>query len=52
MRAVRARNLDPAWVESSVERLEALVAAGDEAGLAERVVEVAAERLEEAPVDV
>jgi FlaA1/EpsC-like NDP-sugar epimerase len=51
MRAVRARTLDPTWVESSVERLEALVAAGDEAGLAERVVEVAAERVEEAPVD-
>jgi FlaA1/EpsC-like NDP-sugar epimerase len=52
VRAVRPRPLDPTWVESSVERLEALVAAGDEAGLAERVVEVVTERLEEAPVDL
>jgi FlaA1/EpsC-like NDP-sugar epimerase len=50
--AVRDRPLDPGWVESSVERLEALVAASDEAGLAERVVEVAAERMDEAPIDV
>jgi FlaA1/EpsC-like NDP-sugar epimerase len=52
VRAVRTRRLDPDWVESSVERLEALVAAGDEAGLAERVVEVVTERLEHAPVDL
>ena len=52
VRAVRPRPLDPDWVESSVERLEALVAAGDEAGLAERVVEVVTERLEQAPVDL
>ncbi|HEY7151896.1 MAG TPA: nucleoside-diphosphate sugar epimerase/dehydratase [Solirubrobacterales bacterium] len=52
VRAVRAHPLDPGWVESSVERLEALVAAGDEAGLAERVVEVVTERLERAPVDL
>jgi FlaA1/EpsC-like NDP-sugar epimerase len=52
LRAIRTRPLDPGWVESSVERLEALVAAGDEAGLAERVVEVVAERMEEAPIDV
>ncbi len=52
VRAVRARPLDPGWVESSVERLEALVAAGDEAGLADRVVEVVSERLERAAVDV
>jgi FlaA1/EpsC-like NDP-sugar epimerase len=45
VRAVRTRPIDPYWVERSVERLEALVAAGDEAGLAERVVEVAAERV-------
>jgi FlaA1/EpsC-like NDP-sugar epimerase len=51
LRAVRHRPLDPGWVESSVERLEALVAAGDESGLAERVVEVVAERREQAPVD-
>jgi FlaA1/EpsC-like NDP-sugar epimerase len=52
VRAVRARPLDPDWVERSVERLEALVASGDEAGLAERVVEVVSERLERAPVDL
>jgi FlaA1/EpsC-like NDP-sugar epimerase len=45
VRAVRARPLDPDWVVRSVERLEALVAAGDEAGLAERVVEVVEERV-------
>jgi FlaA1/EpsC-like NDP-sugar epimerase len=49
VRAVRTRPLDPAWVERSVERLETLVAAGDEAGLAERVVEVVAERLGQYP---
>ena len=42
---MRAQPLDPDWVERSVERLEALVAAGDEAGLAERVVEVVTERI-------
>jgi FlaA1/EpsC-like NDP-sugar epimerase len=47
VRAVRARPLDPDWVVRSVERLEALVTAGDEAGLAERVVEVVDERLAE-----
>ena len=52
VRAVRDRPLDPTWVESSVERLERLVAAGDEAGLAERVVEVVTERLEEMPVEL
>src|SRR5581483_5627621 len=52
VRAVRARPLDPDWVVRSVERLEALVAAGDEAGLAERGVEVVTERLERAAVDV
>jgi FlaA1/EpsC-like NDP-sugar epimerase len=52
VRAVRNRPLDPAWVERSVERLEALVAAGDEAGLADRVVEVVSERIEVAPVEL
>jgi FlaA1/EpsC-like NDP-sugar epimerase len=52
VRAVRSRPLDPDWVERSVERLEALVAAGDEAGLAERVVEVVSDRLERAPADL
>src|SRR6185295_13816647 len=45
VRAVRRDPLDPAWVERTVERLEALVAAGDEAGLADRVVEVVTERI-------
>jgi FlaA1/EpsC-like NDP-sugar epimerase len=40
MRAVRARPLDPDWVEATVRRLETLVASGDEAGLAEQVVEL------------
>ena len=44
-RGARRSPLDPAWVERSVERLEALVAAGDEAGLADRVVEVVTERI-------
>jgi FlaA1/EpsC-like NDP-sugar epimerase len=45
VRAVRSRPLDPDWVVRSVGRLEAFVAAGDEAGLAERVVELVEERL-------
>ena len=45
VRAVRAQPLDPAWVERSIERLEGLVAGGDEAGLADRVVEVVTERI-------
>ena len=49
VRAVRAQPLDPAWVEGTVERLEALVAAGDEAGLADRVVEVVTERISDSP---
>jgi len=49
VRAVRTEPLDPAWVERSVERLEALVAAGDEAGLADRVVEVVTERISDPP---
>jgi FlaA1/EpsC-like NDP-sugar epimerase len=40
VRAVRATPLDPDWVEGTVERLESLVASGDEAGLAEHVVEL------------
>jgi FlaA1/EpsC-like NDP-sugar epimerase len=50
VRAVRDRPLDPEWVESTIERLERLVASGDEAGLAERVVEVVTERRQEAPL--
>jgi FlaA1/EpsC-like NDP-sugar epimerase len=44
VRAVRRRPLDPDWVVRSVDRLEALVVSGDEAGLAERVVELVEER--------
>jgi len=47
VRAVRTRPLDPDWVGRSVDRLESLVAAGDEAGLADRVVEVVGERVAE-----
>jgi FlaA1/EpsC-like NDP-sugar epimerase len=51
VRAVRDRPLDPGWVESTVDRLAALVAAGDEAGLAERVVGLVAEQRETTAVD-
>jgi FlaA1/EpsC-like NDP-sugar epimerase len=39
-RAVRATPLDPEWVDSTLNALEGLVLAGDEANLAERVVEM------------
>jgi FlaA1/EpsC-like NDP-sugar epimerase len=42
LRAVRSEPLDPGWVESSVARLEALLASGDETNLAERVVDLTA----------
>jgi FlaA1/EpsC-like NDP-sugar epimerase len=41
-RAVRERALDAEWVESTLNALEALVLAGDEANLAERVVDLIA----------
>ena len=41
-RAVRAAPIDSAWVESTLTSLEHLVMAGDEANLAERVVEMIA----------
>jgi FlaA1/EpsC-like NDP-sugar epimerase len=41
-RAVRTTPLDPAWVDSTLASLEALVLAGDEANLAERVVDLIA----------
>ena len=44
VRAVRSEPLDPDWVETTVERLTNLVAAGDEAGLAARVVELVGDR--------
>ena len=40
VRAVRVDPLDPDWVEETVDRLARLVASGDEAGLAEHVVEL------------
>jgi FlaA1/EpsC-like NDP-sugar epimerase len=41
-RAVRGAPLDPDWVDSTLSALEALVLAGDEANLAERVVDLIA----------
>ncbi|MGE5408471.1 MAG: polysaccharide biosynthesis protein [Syntrophothermus sp.] len=41
-RAVRVRDIDPDWVERTLNSLEGLVLAGDEANLAERVVELIA----------
>jgi FlaA1/EpsC-like NDP-sugar epimerase len=40
VRAVRTSPFDPDWVEETVRGLESLVASGDEAGLAEHVVEL------------
>jgi FlaA1/EpsC-like NDP-sugar epimerase len=39
-RAVRETPLDPDWIESTLNALEHLVLAGDEANLAQRVVEM------------
>jgi len=44
VRAVREEALDPDWVETTVERLTQLVAAGDETGLAANLVELVANR--------
>ncbi|MGH2961711.1 MAG: polysaccharide biosynthesis protein, partial [Solirubrobacterales bacterium] len=44
VRAIRERRLDPEWVERTVTDLERLVGAGDETGLAERVVALVAEQ--------
>jgi FlaA1/EpsC-like NDP-sugar epimerase len=41
-RAVRTAALDPNWVDSTLAELEAMVLAGDEANLAERVVDLIA----------
>ncbi len=51
VRAVRTP-LDPEWVERTVERLEQLVIAGDETGLAQRVVELVAEQRQDAAVEL
>jgi FlaA1/EpsC-like NDP-sugar epimerase len=51
LRAVRDVPLDPEWVQETVERMEQLVMAGDEAHLAERLVELVTDRGgESAPV--
>jgi FlaA1/EpsC-like NDP-sugar epimerase len=41
-RAIRERPVDPEWVDSTLNALEGLVLAGDEANLAERVVDLIA----------
>lgn len=51
-RAVRGKPLDPAWVDSTLASLEHLVLAGDEANLAERVVELIAAPGSDAPAVV
>jgi len=43
-RAVRSTPLDPQWVESTLNALEGMVLAGDEANLAQRVVELISAR--------
>jgi FlaA1/EpsC-like NDP-sugar epimerase len=52
VRAVRAEPLDPDWVETTVERLTGLVAGGDEAGLAARVVELIADRPQRSSIEL
>src|SRR5581483_398513 len=52
VRAEREVPLDPDWVEATVKRLEELVASGDEAGLAERVVEIISRRSERAAMEL
>jgi FlaA1/EpsC-like NDP-sugar epimerase len=52
VRAMRDRPLDPDWVEATVERLEQLVVAGDETGLASRVVELVAEQRDASAVEI
>ncbi len=42
-RAVRTKPIEPNWVDSTLSSLEALILAGDEANLAERVVELIAQ---------
>ncbi len=44
VRAVRHAPLDPEWVSGTIERLEQLVRAGDEANLAEQTVELVGQR--------
>jgi FlaA1/EpsC-like NDP-sugar epimerase len=52
VRAVRAAPLDPDWVQRTVDRLAAAVALGDEAGLAEQVVELVGEQRRGTPIEL
>jgi FlaA1/EpsC-like NDP-sugar epimerase len=52
VRAVRSQPLDPDWVETTVDRLTKLVAAGDESGLAARVVELVDDRPAASPIEL
>jgi FlaA1/EpsC-like NDP-sugar epimerase len=52
VRAVRSTPLDPDWVERTVDWLVTAVAAGDEAGLAEHVVELVAEQRAGTPIEL
>jgi FlaA1/EpsC-like NDP-sugar epimerase len=52
VRAVRSVPLDPDWVERTVDWLAETVATGDEAGLAERVVEAVAEQRRATPIEL
>jgi FlaA1/EpsC-like NDP-sugar epimerase len=52
VRAAREKPLDPDWVERTVADLERLVVAGDETGLAQRVVELVAERRESTALEI
>jgi FlaA1/EpsC-like NDP-sugar epimerase len=52
VRAVRSTPLDPDWVERTVDSLVGAVAAGDEAGLAEHVVELVAEQRTGTPIEL
>jgi FlaA1/EpsC-like NDP-sugar epimerase len=52
VRAVREKPLSPDWVERTVTDLERLVVSGDETGLAQRVVELVAERRESTALEI
>jgi FlaA1/EpsC-like NDP-sugar epimerase len=52
VRAVRSVPLDPDWVERTVDSLADAVATGDEAGLAERVVELVGEQRQATPIEL
>jgi FlaA1/EpsC-like NDP-sugar epimerase len=52
VRAVRSVPLDPDWVERTVDWLAETVGTGDEAGLAERVVEAVADQRRATPIEL